>query len=46
MRRQEIIATDYSEMVDMITCLQIYDGILQPVTTQVIYDFDAAIMAE
>ena len=30
MRRQEIISTDYSELVDMITCLNIYNGAETP----------------
>lgn len=26
MNRQEIIATDYDEMMDMISCLSVYNG--------------------
>jgi hypothetical protein len=46
MSKQEIMVTDYAEMVDMITCLSIYNGIQQPETTRKIYDFDAAMMVE
>lgn len=46
MSRQEIIVTKYSEMVDMITCLSIYNGSMVPKTTKKIYNFDAAMAAE
>lgn len=46
MSRQEIITTDYSEMVDMVTCLSIYNGVLEPSTTRTIYNFDDAMMVE
>lgn len=47
MSRQEILVTDYAEMVDMITCLSIYRGIMSPVTTpQTIFEFDAAMAVE
>lgn len=46
MTRQEILITQYSEMVDMITCLSIYNGTLQPAATQTIYNFDAAMAVE
>lgn len=46
MSKQEIMVTDYAEMIDMITCLSIYNGIQQPETTRKIYDFDAAMMVE
>lgn len=46
MSRQEIIVTAYSEMVDMITCLSVYNGTMSPKQTQKIFDFDTAMAAE
>ena len=46
MSRQEILITPYSEMIDMITCLSIYNGTMSPDTTKTVYDFDTAIQAE
>lgn len=44
MPRQEIIATRFSEMLDMITCLSIYNGNAEP--DHSINDFDDAIQIE
>lgn len=44
MPRQEIIATRFSEMLDMITCLSIYNGNVEP--DHSINDFDDAIQIE
>lgn len=46
MSRKEILITPYSEMIDMITCLSIYNGTMSPDTTKTVYDFDTAIQAE
>lgn len=46
MTRQEILVTAYSEMVDMITCLSIYQGTLEPSSTHTVYSFEAAMALE
>lgn len=38
MKRQEIIATEYDEMLDMITCLNIYNGTEIPAEKPLSFD--------
>lgn len=41
MGRQEILNTRYSEMLDMIACLAIYNGAEQKKRKRILTDFDA-----
>lgn len=38
MKRHEIIATEYDEMLDMITCLNIYNGTETPAKKPLSFD--------
>ena len=38
MKRQEIISTEYDEMLDMITCLNIYNGVEIPAKKPLSFD--------
>ena len=42
MQKQEILNTRYSEMLDMVSCLAIYNGADPKKKNSVITDFDAA----
>lgn len=43
MSRQEVISTRYGEMLDMISCLSIYNGGAQPKKRAKKWDYDDAI---
>ena len=42
MQKQEILNTKYAEMLDMISCLAIYNGAEPQRKKKIITDFDAA----
>lgn len=42
MQKQEILNTRYSEMLDMVSCLAIFNGANPKQKNRVITDFDAA----
>lgn len=42
MSKQEILHTKYSEMLDMVSCLAIYNGADPKKKNRVLTDFDAA----
>lgn len=43
MTKAEILITRYGEMLDMITCLAIYNGNAEPKKRKHVYTFDEAI---